>query len=680
MSSFSWFLFPSSLGFLLIHVCVSQIHVVIDPDVAEQLYQNKKPFQDVMGKYILNDTQSNFYQLVLNGSVLYVGGRESLDTIDLASWNVSHHVDFTTRSVLCADEVLCFNYVTIIEPKDDCLFVCGTDAQSPKCYIVNPQNNTMMEATDYRGKNVAPADPKQNSTWLYLPAEGKYFSASGMPVEGSESGILLANQTGCSPTFTKGTDNIKTPNWLNVPQFVGQPFEHDDFVYFFFREFATEHVNAGRVVYSRVARVCKNDTGGKSFTNLELKFLTYQKARLGCVASSGGEEDSNLMYNDIQDTYYDMDTESVYTVFNAPQHAPPTSAICVYDMIDIMSVFETSEYWGTQMPSDLWSKPNTGDVPDPRPGQCGAKYPLGDPDFELFLTNYPLLEKLVQSSLTVVQDNVSYVQIAVEGKVNGQTLMFLGTDRNSVVKAAFNGSAVKMIEEIDLTLDGITQSPILNIIKDDASLYISTEYSVYKLPLEVCASRDPCDCEKDSYCILNGTECVEYQSVPILPGNTSHCDEVIITEIGNDEPVITVTEGKIRHVNYIVSARSNFDLSATDVECTDTSCSIISRNSKPSVCGSQEFLSVKYAVKIDRECTCEVNFSANGADLRKVTQFVVDSSYRVKDDKCLKEVGKYDEQLALYKYKLQKWKNDAIRESNCTKSYCNEPMRCSSEP
>ena len=59
--------------------------------------------------------------------------------------------------------------------------------------------------------------------------------------------------------------------------------------------------------------------------------------------------------------------------------------------------------------------------------QCGAKYPLGDPDFELFLTNYPLLEKLVQSSLTVVQDNVSYVQIAVEGKVNGQTLMFLGT-------------------------------------------------------------------------------------------------------------------------------------------------------------------------------------------------------------------------------------------------------------
>ncbi|XP_071795005.1 semaphorin-1A-like [Asterias amurensis] len=661
MSSFSWFHFPSSLCFLLIHVCVSQIHVVIDSDVAEQLYQNKKPFQDVMGEYILNENQSNFYQLVLNGSVLYVGGRESLDTIDLASWNVSHHVDFETRSGSCADEVLCFNYVTIIEPKDDCLFVCGTDAQSPKCYIVNPQDNTTTEASQYQGKNVAPADPKQNSTWLYLPAEGKYFSASGMPVEGSESGILVANQTGCNKNFTEGTGNIKTPNWLNVPQFVGQPFEHGDFVYFFFREFATEHVNAGRVVYSRVARVCKKDTGGKAFTNLESKFLTYQKARLSCVASSGGEEDSNLMYNDIQDTYYDMDTELVYTVFNAPQHAPPTSAICVYNMTDIISVFETSEYWGTLTPSDLWSKPKESEVPVPRPGQCDAVYPLGDPNFAVFLTNYPLLEKLVQSTLTVVQDNVSYVQIAVEGNVNGQTLMFLGTDRNSVVLAAFNGSAVNMIEEIDLTLDDIPQSPILNIIKDDASLYISTEYSVYKLPLV---------------------------PVPILPDDTTNCDEVIITDLGNDEPVITVTEGKIRHMNYIVSARSNcslsarsnFNLSATDVECNDTSCSVISSGSNPSVCGSQDILSVKYAVKIDKNCNCGVNFSANGAkDLHKVTQFKLDSNIIVEDDNCLKKVRDYDVLLALYKYDLQKWKNKVIRESDCTKSYCNEPRTCSVE-
>jgi len=40
------------------------------------------------------------------------------------------------------------------------------------------------------------------------------------------------------------------------PQFVGS-FDVDDYVYLFFREHSLEHANCGRVVYSRVARVCK---------------------------------------------------------------------------------------------------------------------------------------------------------------------------------------------------------------------------------------------------------------------------------------------------------------------------------------------------------------------------------------------------------------------------------------
>ena len=33
-------------------------------------------------------------------------------------------------------------------------------------------------------------------------------------------------------------------------------------MYFFFREAAVEFMNCGKAVYSRVARVCKNDEGG----------------------------------------------------------------------------------------------------------------------------------------------------------------------------------------------------------------------------------------------------------------------------------------------------------------------------------------------------------------------------------------------------------------------------------
>ena len=39
-------------------------------------------------------------------------------------------------------------------------------------------------------------------------------------------------------------------------------FSHGEHVYFFFREGAVEHINCGKAVFSRVARVCKRDQGG----------------------------------------------------------------------------------------------------------------------------------------------------------------------------------------------------------------------------------------------------------------------------------------------------------------------------------------------------------------------------------------------------------------------------------
>ena len=48
---------------------------------------------------------------------------------------------------------------------------------------------------------------------------------------------------------------------LNSPDFVGA-LEDEEHVYFFFREAAVEFMNCGKAVYSRVARVCKNDEGG----------------------------------------------------------------------------------------------------------------------------------------------------------------------------------------------------------------------------------------------------------------------------------------------------------------------------------------------------------------------------------------------------------------------------------
>ena len=66
---------------------------------------------------------------------------------------------------------------------------------------------------------------------------------------------------------------------FSEPNFVGS-FDIGEHVLFFFRETAVEYINCGKSIYSRIARVCKKDTGGKNI--LSQNWATYLKARLNC--------------------------------------------------------------------------------------------------------------------------------------------------------------------------------------------------------------------------------------------------------------------------------------------------------------------------------------------------------------------------------------------------------------
>ncbi len=57
-------------------------------------------------------------------------------------------------------------------------------------------------------------------------------------------------------------------------------FSSQNFVYFFFREAAVEYINCGKAVFSRVARVCKNDQGGPHKSRHS--WTSFLKTRLNC--------------------------------------------------------------------------------------------------------------------------------------------------------------------------------------------------------------------------------------------------------------------------------------------------------------------------------------------------------------------------------------------------------------
>jgi len=119
--------------------------------------------------------------------------------------------------------------------------------------------------------------------------------------------------------------------WLSKPDFVGS-FETNDFVYFVFRETAVEYINCGKIVYSRIARVCKNDKGALV---LKDNWTTYLKARLNC--SVPGEYP--FYYNEIQSVFYLKSESTIYGVFSTPPNSISGSAVCSFDMEGIEEAF-----------------------------------------------------------------------------------------------------------------------------------------------------------------------------------------------------------------------------------------------------------------------------------------------------------------------------------------------------
>ncbi len=101
--------------------------------------------------------------------------------------------------------------------------------------------------------------------------------------------------------------------WLDAAEFVAS-VEVDQFV-FFFREAAVEVSNCGKAVYSRVARVCKNDVGGGQQQRLKDKWTTFVKARLNCSMPA----EYPFYYDHIQSVAYVEEERLFYAAFTTAE-------------------------------------------------------------------------------------------------------------------------------------------------------------------------------------------------------------------------------------------------------------------------------------------------------------------------------------------------------------------------
>uniref|UniRef100_A0A4W5M7X6 Sema domain, transmembrane domain (TM), and cytoplasmic domain, (semaphorin) 6Ca n=1 Tax=Hucho hucho TaxID=62062 RepID=A0A4W5M7X6_9TELE len=418
----------------------------------------------------------------------------------------------------------CYNYVKVLVPRnDETLFACGTNAFNPTC------RNYKMTTLEQVGEEVVgqarcPFESGQSNLGLF--AGGDFYSATMTDFLASDA-VIYRSLGDDSPVLRTVKYDSK---WLREPHF-HHAIEYGNYVYFFLSEIAVEYTTLGKVVFSRVARVCKNDNGGSPRV-LERYWTSFLKARLNCSVPG-----DSFFYFDVLQSLTNVlqinQRPAVVGVFTTQANSIPGSAVCAFYMDDIEKAFN-GKFKEQKTSDSAWTPVPEEQVPKPRPGSCAGDGPASAykssttfPDDTLtFIKSYPLMDEAVPSvndrpCFTHTTSRYKLTQIAVDtsaGPSKDRTVVFLGSEDGRVLKVlssthpnASFGS--QLLEDIDVynpsmcNIQGQEDRRILGmeLDKDHHALFVAFTSCVIRVPLSRCtehgACKKSCLSSRDPYCI-----------------------------------------------------------------------------------------------------------------------------------------------------------------------------------
>ncbi|XP_059690422.1 semaphorin-6A isoform X3 [Gavia stellata] len=472
--------------------------------------------------------------MVMNRT-LYVAARDHIYTVDMdtshteeiyfskkLTWK-SRQADVDTCRMKGKHKDECHNFIKVLlKRNEDTLFICGTNAFNPSC------RNYKMDTLEFLGDEFSgmarcPYDAKHANVALF--AEGKLYSATVTDFLAIDA--VIYRSLGDSPTLRTVKHDSK---WLKEPYFV-QAVDYGNYIYFFFREIAVEYNSMGKVVFPRVAQVCKNDMGGSQRV-LEKQWTSFLKARLNCSVPG----DSHFYFNILQavtDVIHFNGRDVVLATFSTPYNSIPGSAVCAYDMLDIANVF-TGRFKEQKSPDSTWTPVPDERVPKPRPGCCAGstsleKYVTSNefPDDTLnFIKTHPLMDEAVPSIVnrpwflrTMVRYRLTKIAVdSAAGPFQNYTVVFLGSEKGIILKfLARTGNSGFLndslfLEEMNVynpekcSYDGVEDKRIvgMQLDKPSSTLYIAFSTCVIKVPLGRCERHGKCKkaciASRDPYC------------------------------------------------------------------------------------------------------------------------------------------------------------------------------------
>ncbi|XP_037392911.1 sema domain, transmembrane domain (TM), and cytoplasmic domain, (semaphorin) 6E isoform X3 [Pygocentrus nattereri] len=482
-----------------------------------------------------NDTARlglDFQRMLRINHMLYIAARDHVFAINLSTsieqivpqqkltWKTKDVEKCTVRGKN-SDE--CYNYIKVLVPRnDETLFACGTNAFNPTC------RNYKMSTLEQDGEEVVgqarcPFESRQSNVGLF--AGGDFYSATMTDFLASDA-VIYRSLGESSPVLRTVKYDSK---WLREPHFL-HAIEYGNYVYFFFSEIAVEYTTLGKVVFSRVARVCKNDNGGSPRV-LERYWTSFLKARLNCSVPG----DSFFYFDVLQSLTNVMQINhrpAVLGVFTTQANSITGSAVCAFYMDDIERVFN-GKFKEQKTSESAWTPVPDEQVPKPRPGSCAGdgsaaayKSSTTFPDETLtFIKSYPLMDEAVPSvndrpCFTRTTSRFKLTQIAVDtaaGPYKNHTVLFLGSENGRVLKVLASTHpnstfSSQLLEDIDVynpmkcNVRGEDRRILgLELDKDHHALFVAFSSCVVRVPLSRCADygtcKKSCLSSRDPYCI-----------------------------------------------------------------------------------------------------------------------------------------------------------------------------------
>ncbi|KAM9443497.1 semaphorin-3D [Clarias gariepinus] len=433
----------------------------------------------------------------------------------------------------------CANFVRLLQPFNKThVYACGTGAYHPMCTYIDLGHNVeepalrLLTNAVESGRGKCPFSPHE--PFSARLTDGDLYAGTSVDFMGNNAAIFR------SSVHTTSQHYIRTEafndHWLNEPEFVGSysiPDTHsldDDKVYFFFRETAVESNQLDKRIYSRVARVCKNDVGGKR--SLINRWSTFLKARLVCSVSGPGGMDTH--FDELEDVFLletkDPQNPVIYGVFSTSSSVFRGSAVCVYSMASIRAAFN-GPFAHKEGPDYRWVE-YKGRIPYPRPGTCPSE--TYDPlhkstrDFPDDVMSFMRGHQLMWEPVMPIHRRPLFTQInapyrlkklvvdRVDAEDGQYSVLHLGTDDGKVLKVVSIPKENWETEEIILEELSVFQSPILSMELSTKrhALFVSSADSVARLPLQRCElyGKGCADCclARDPYCAWDGTTCTNY--------------------------------------------------------------------------------------------------------------------------------------------------------------------------